>query len=55
MHLIRSKKSLKNKRILEISFLSSLILILFLIQINNISPLLSPNNKISEYQNSTTF
>ena len=55
MHLIRSKKKLKNKRILEISFLASLILILFLIQIANVGPSLSPNNKIGEHQNHTTF
>ncbi|MFX1443725.1 MAG: hypothetical protein ACFFHV_09955 [Promethearchaeota archaeon] len=55
MRSIRNKKKIKNKGILEISFLSSIIVILFLIQINNISPLLSPNCKVNENQNLTTF
>ena len=55
MHLIRNKNEFKNKRILEISFLSSLILILFLIQITNISPLLSFNNKAGDHHNLTTY
>jgi len=55
MHLIRSKKKIKNKRILEISFLSSLILILFLIQIINLGPLSSSAPPINDNQNITNF
>ena len=55
MHLVQNKKIHRHKRILEISFLSSLILILFLIQVNNFSPSFSLNTKTSETQSITNY
>ncbi len=55
MHLVQGKKKLKNKRILQISFLSSLILILFLIQIINFGPLSSSAPLINDNQNINNF